>query len=91
MKKINGLIVFILFLLITGCDEKVYDIDQHTDVQIVSFGDLPPKVKNCFEIYDTTNVRGGKQDFYSTDSTIEFTYGHGGLSDDWVARALRSS
>jgi len=85
MKKIFGLVFLYLMMLFSSCGEKVYDLNE-MNAKLIKYTDLPDTVKYIVEMNDC-NREIAKHDFYATNLTINFSYGHGGRSGQWISEA----
>ncbi len=84
MIKCNSLFCFSLLLLFAfSCKEKVYDLEQNK-IERITYSDLPRPVSNFIESNIDSITSTDKDMFYSTDPSIEFTYGRGGVADSWI-------
>lgn len=80
---IKYLILSVLFLFVASCQEKVYDLDM-SKAEKIAFQDLPIQVSYFISSNIDSIVNSQRDVFYSTDSSVEFTYGRGGVAKNWL-------
>lgn len=77
------LILALLLLFTVSCKEKVYDLDL-SNAEKVAFRDLPEKVSQFVRNNIDSIANSQKDIYYSTDKSIEYTYGRGGVANNWL-------
>lgn len=73
----------LLSLLIISCKERVYDLEQNK-IERITYSELPSPVSKFIENNIDSITTANKDIFYSTDPSIEFSYGRGGVADSWI-------
>ena len=72
-----------LLLLVISCKEKVYDLEQNS-IERIAYSELPNPVSNFIENKIDSITTTDKDMFYSTDLSVEFTYGRSGVAHNWI-------
>lgn len=86
MSKNKSFKYFLLLFSIcfASCGEKVFDLDKN-GIKRITYEELPNEVKSFID-NNIDSIAGSNQDIhFSTDQSIEFTYGRGGASDNWIS------
>lgn len=76
-----------LLVGLTSCREKVFDLEEN-GIKRITYRELPSAVKSYIDdnIDKIVRSNGGiySDVYYSTDSSVVFTYGNSGSSDSWI-------